>query len=101
MTAKYIAPLILIVFVENCFKHSTSSQSERIKIDINVNVEGNRLYFTAVNSFADQKNTESITEGIGLENVRTRLQILYPNSHELRISSGNNLYRVDLEIVLD
>lgn len=98
---KSIAPLILIVFVENCFKHSTSSQSEKIKIDIDIKISGNRLAFSAENTFSTQQNTESLSEGIGLQNVKTRLDLIYPDAHLLKINTDNNLYKVDLEITLD
>ena len=101
LDGKYIAPLILIVFVENCFKHSTSSQSEKIKIDINLSVHDNILHFSSSNSFTENGNTQSLTEGIGLENVKSRLSLLYPDAHQLQINSDNGEYRVDLEITLD
>ncbi|MEM9650240.1 MAG: histidine kinase, partial [Bacteroidota bacterium] len=81
-----IAPLILIVFVENAFKHSTASQSENIKIDISVNVDAKGyLVFSCTNSFLPETNTHNLAKGIGLTNVKKRLELLYPNSHELRI----------------
>ena len=52
------------------------------------------------NSFAQEKNNQSLTQGIGLENVRKRLDLIYPNAHDLRISTDNNYYLVDLTIDL-
>ncbi len=98
---KYIAPLILIVFVENCFKHSTSSLSHQIDIEIDLQMRGNVLHFKTANSYSEMKNTESLNEGIGLQNVKTRLELLYPNVHRLDIHKENNVYKVDLEITLD
>ena len=67
----HIAPLILIVFVENCFKHSTSSLSDMIFIDISLAMVNDELTLKCSNSFASEKNTQSLTKGIGLENVKS------------------------------
>lgn len=98
----HIAPLILLVFVENAFKHSSSSQTNSILIDVELRVgENGKLIFTCVNSFNEQSNLDSLSKGIGLENVRKRLEIIYPNLHELKISQSNNLYEVILTIDLN
>ncbi|WP_231373932.1 sensor histidine kinase [Aureivirga marina] len=96
-----IAPLILNVFIENAFKHSTASQSENISIEISlfVNTEG-KLHFSCKNSFLATSNTEAISGGIGLENVKKRLNLLYPNQHKLKIDSASDFYKVDLELEL-
>lgn len=96
-----IAPLILIVFIENAFKHSTASQASGIFIDIKVQLsEEGILEFTCENSFQQQSNTSSLSKGIGLENVKKRLQLLYPNAHQLNIQKDENLYKVRLFIDL-
>ncbi|MCG2459162.1 histidine kinase [Flavobacteriaceae bacterium F89] len=96
-----IAPLILTVFVENAFKHSTASQSKDIVIDIEVKVtNGGMLEFKCNNSFQPLGNTENLSKGIGLENVKKRLQILYPDAHQLKIDETNGQYRVCLKIRL-
>lgn len=96
-----IAPLILNVFIENAFKHSTASQSENIFINIDIKVcEGNILEFECKNSFSPMGNTQSLSKGIGLKNVKKRLEILYPNAHKLDITSKENLYHVKLRINL-
>lgn len=96
-----IAPLILIVFVENAFKHSAASQTDNIIIDISINVtEHGKLSFTCTNSFLPDANTESLSKGIGLENVKKRLDILYPNKHELLIEESENKFNVSLKLQL-
>ncbi len=96
-----IAPLILIVFIENAFKHSSASQTENIKIDIYLELtENGTLKFICKNNHQPQSNTDNLTKGIGLENVRKRLTLLYPNVHTLHIINDNNWYEVDLEISL-
>ena len=66
-----IAPLILIVFIENAFKHSQASQSENIRIDIRIVLsEEGELSFSCQNNFEAVANTENLSRGIGLENVQ-------------------------------
>jgi sensor histidine kinase YesM len=96
-----ITPLIFIVFIENAFKHSTASLTENIKIDISFDLLDNGiLKFICKNNHQPQSNTDNLTHGIGLENVRKRLELLYPNAHQLKITSDENWYEVDLEIKL-
>lgn len=96
-----IAPLILIVFVENAFKHSSSSQTENIEISIELEVKQGQLHFTCANSYMDQTNTQDINSGIGLENVKKRLQLLYPEAHTLDIIKSKNEYQVKLKVDLN
>ncbi|WP_236974098.1 sensor histidine kinase [Membranihabitans maritimus] len=97
-----IAPLLLSVFVENAFKHSTASQAKDIDIyvKVKVTVDG-ELHFTCENTFARESNISSISSGIGLENVRKRLQLLYPDQHHLDISIEKNRYKVFLSLSLN
>lgn len=96
-----IAPLILSVFVENAFKHSTASQSEAIIIDIRIKLDANgQLDFECKNSFRPVTNIDKLSNGIGLRNVKKRLQLLYPDAHTLRIKDSNNLYSVYLKMNL-
>lgn len=96
-----IAPLIVSVFIENAFKHSTASQSENINIGIDVNVNSNGLLeFSCVNSFSTMSNNDNLSHGIGLDNVKKRLEILYPNNHKLIINTINSVYDVSLTMQL-
>ncbi len=96
-----IAPLILNVFIENAFKHSTASQSEDISIDIHIKLNSNgQLNFECTNSFRPVTNTDKLNNGIGLKNVKKRLQLLYPDAHTLLISDDNQRYSVHLKMNL-
>lgn len=96
-----IAPLILMVFIENAFKHSTASQSEDISIETNINVSDmGVLEFECKNSFRPVSNTDDLSNGIGLQNVRKRLEIIYPNDHELSIRETDGTYMVSLKMQL-
>ncbi|UZR97608.1 sensor histidine kinase [Chondrinema litorale] len=96
-----IAPLILIVFIENAFKHSQASQSENIYIDIRIDLtDDGILIFKCKNNFHEVSNTENLSHGIGLENVKKRLDLLYADKHELSINESDNLYGVELKLYL-
>ncbi|MCV6629134.1 MAG: histidine kinase [Flavobacteriaceae bacterium] len=97
-----IAPLILLMFIENAFKHSTGSMSDDILVDIaiDVNREG-QLHFYCENSYRGTSNNDSLDKGIGLENVQKRLKMLYPNSHDLQIETTDTSYKVNLSMQLE
>ena len=96
-----IAPLILMVFIENAFKHSQSSLADEIKIDIKISLDdSSRLIFNCKNNFQKQTNVDQLSRGIGLENVRKRLDFLYPNAYQLTIQETAELYEVDLVLNL-
>lgn len=97
-----IAPLILIVFIENAFKHSQASQSDNICIDIDIRLsDEGKLDFRCKNNFHPATNTDHLSNGIGLENVKKRLQLLYPNAHQLTIRPTENQYEVHLSLQLN
>ncbi|MEO6253258.1 MAG: histidine kinase [Ferruginibacter sp.] len=94
-----IAPLLLIVFVENAFKHSRLVQSQPVDITIKTSLENNRFTMIVKNNYNSQK--EDSIQGIGLTNVRRRLELLYPRQHELTISQDAVYYTVNLELQLE
>ena len=93
-----IPPLILIPFVENAFKHGISYQKQSF-IDIKVTVQNGKLRFTCLNSKADKSNEEK--GGVGLSNVRKRLDLLYGHNYTLNIQDEAESYRVELLIPLN
>ena len=95
-----ITPLLFMVFVENAFKHGTSSLTEKIQINISIQISGNTLYFTCENNYAELSNTENLSNGIGLKNVKGRLDLSYPGKHELSIHAEDNWYTVFLKLEL-
>lgn len=99
---KLIAPLVLITFVENCFKHSMSGQAEDIDISIVADIDDHELHFLCENTFeaGDNASNEYLTSGIGLANTRKRLQLLYPGNHHLEAGPRGNRYVVDLRLPL-
>jgi two-component system, LytTR family, sensor kinase len=96
-----IAPLILVPFVENGFKHGIKLEKESF-IHIQLNIENQVLHFRAENSnFKIDNHARNEHSGIGLENVRKRLAILYPNQHHLSITDESERFIVDLKITLN
>lgn len=95
-----IAPLILIVFVENAFKHATSSHLNDVQINISVKIFNNTLSFYCENNYSEQTNTDNLGKGIGLKNVRGRLELRYPGKYKLTIETKNDWYKVFLKIDL-
>ena len=96
-----IAPLILVVFIENAFKHSQSGQSKDIEIDIEVRMEDNHLMFVCKNNFEQVTSMDTVAKGIGLKNVRKRLELLYPGKHKLEIKETHNQFAVFLTMQLE
>ena len=96
---KTIAPLILIAFVENAFKHGVSYQHDSF-IEVKASVEGNRLHFNCRNSKAGD-GTSGTKGGVGLTNVRKRLNLLYGHDYSLNVNDTDNVYEVKLDIPLE
>ena len=93
-----IAPLLLIPFVENAFKYGTDFKGNTY-VDINLKIVSGTLFFSVVNKVgAYKKDMEN--SGIGLENIKSRLQMLYPNEHVLNIKKTQGNYEVNLELQL-
>jgi hypothetical protein len=97
---KLIAPLLLIPFVENCFKHGASIMRGQQWIRLMISIEGDRLDFTMSNTKPPQLVDTSSKKGIGLANVQKRLQLIYPGNHSLAIESTPDVYTVHLQIHL-
>lgn len=97
-----IAPFLLIPLVENAFKHGSSQQTGRAYIELTVSLVNNQLAFRLENSL-DKLFVPNVynTVGIGLANVRKRLQLIYPNAHELLVHSESERFVVELNIDLN
>ncbi|GEO11077.1 sensor histidine kinase [Segetibacter aerophilus] len=96
-----IAPMLLIPFVENAFKHGISFR-EQSHIKVTLEIKANTLYFDVHNSkhAARDNDPEKDKSGIGLENVKQRLKLFYPNNHELIIRETSKDFFVHLTIEL-
>ncbi len=94
----YIPPLLFIPFIENAFKHGVSYREPSF-IDIQMKVEGSRILFTTKNSIGlGSQAREGNHSGIGLDNVKKRLNLLFPKSHTLEIDQHSGAFIVELSL---
>lgn len=97
----YIAPMLLIPFLENSFKHGVNGAIEDSWIDFDLTIEGNELFMRLENSIGDTQELPDVShQGIGLKNVKRRLDLLYPEDYELNIQEYKNTFVVVLKIVV-
>lgn len=95
-----IDPMLLIPFVENAFKHGIGLIADS-QIDISLKVDNNTLLFRVINRFNNDENIQKdSSSGIGLANVKKRLNILYPRRHKLKTSTAENIFNVNLKLHL-
>ena len=94
----YIEPLLLIPFVENAFKHISHKSDEPNFVRLDISQANGTFRFTIENS--KDKNPASVDQhgGIGLNNVKRRLELLYPGRHELNVLNDDEKFKVDLKI---
>lgn len=92
-----IEPMLLIPFVENAFKHGTVMQTNP-EIHIVLHQHDHQINLMVKNKFINTDEIKDATKGIGLENVQRRLQLLYPEQHQLSIINQDNWYVVHLKI---
>jgi sensor histidine kinase YesM len=96
---KSIAPLLLLPFLENAFKHGTSELVERPWLSVDIAVNGNILKCKMINS--KNMNGSGKNGGIGIQNAMKRLEIIYPHRHELKINDEGNVFVVSLMVDLN
>lgn len=100
-----IAPLLFIPFIENSFKHGISKRLGANKIEITIKVEDNEIFFKTSNpkpkEQLNQINNKTDLGGIGIENVKKRLKIIYPKKHKISINNKESTFEVELLIKTD
>jgi len=96
-----IIPLLFIPFVENAFKHSRSDLDSP-QIEIKLEMRSNSLYFYCKNSIGNKKTKiETKHQGVGIENVKKRLELIYPEKYELKITNKPSEFEVILKVTLE
>jgi len=95
-----IAPLLLIPFVENSFKHGTSKMLAHPWVKLQMIIENNMLHFSVTNSRPEEAEPNVKKGSIGLRNVKKRLELLYPGTYQLNIISEPESFFVSLKIPL-
>jgi LytS/YehU family sensor histidine kinase len=94
-----IEPMLLIPFVENAFKHGIAMVKNPF-IRIALRITNNNLSFRVENKFGHGAHTNDRNSGIGLANIKARLNLLYPERHELYIGKSGDVFRIDLLLQL-
>lgn len=99
-TSIMIPPMLLIPFIENSFKHSKIEDKEKGWIKIALQADQNVLRFYVANSQPEKKYTKDHVGGVGLKNVKRRLDLIYGKNYQMNINNHFNTFAVDLEINL-
>lgn len=101
---KNIAPMLLIVFVENAFKHLGVLKDKTSRVEVKLILEGDTLTFECSNSInkigIQQESMEKGKSGIGLQNAKKRLALIYPTKHDLKVNHESDIYAVKLKLHL-
>jgi LytS/YehU family sensor histidine kinase len=96
-----IAPMLLIPFVENAFKHGAKDSSAR-GVFVGITAGYDFLDFVVENDINSSENSSrDITKGIGLKNVTRRLDLIYKDQYQLETTTENNIFRVHLRIIFN
>ncbi|OAV43701.1 sensor histidine kinase [Lewinella sp. 4G2] len=94
-----VAPLLFITFVENAFKHGRIEDVAEGYIDIKLNTDaGGKVDFTVTNNLPQQDGPKDDVGGIGLDNLRKRLALLYPDRHTLRVTNDGTTFTAHLQL---
>ena len=96
-----IAPMLLLPFIENSFKHSNVENKETGWIKIKIDVVDNHLKLDLSNSAVISSGKKDGIGGVGMENVKKRLTLIYPDKHKLNIHQNTDTYRVLLDLTLN
>jgi len=95
-TSVTVSPLLFIILLENAFKHGIETLAENAFIHLNLFEDANFIHFHIENNFDPKEVQES--NGIGLQNLKRRLSLLYKDSHEITVAKTDNTYKTTLKI---
>lgn len=101
LTSCRIPPLLLFPLVENAFKHSALHNTGERKIHIALNTNQNKLQLHVTNNFVAKPEIKATSGGLGLQNIRSRLHLLYPSSHQLNINTDQQEFRASLSFPIN
>jgi sensor histidine kinase YesM len=96
----YITPLLLLPFVENCFKHGTSKVLKNPWINLKIELQGTLLVMKLMNGKKTSPVAQNFRKGTGIENVRKRLELLYKGRYDLQINEDEEVFIVNLKLEL-
>ncbi|MES2653092.1 MAG: histidine kinase [Bacteroidota bacterium] len=92
-----VVPLLFIMLLENSFKHGVETLRANAYVKVGINSFENKIQFTIENNY-DSAVNEKNNAGIGLENLKRRLELIYPNKHELSFSITKDVYKSRLTL---
>lgn len=95
-----IAPMLFIPFVENSFKHSEIENTQQGWAKFSLTTKEGHITFIAENSLPEHEEKKDEAGGIGIENVKRRLQLIYPNQHNIEITKEDKAFKVKIDILL-
>jgi LytS/YehU family sensor histidine kinase len=93
-----VMPLLFIILLENAFKHGVENLSKDAYVYINIKAKDNKVLFEIENNFDTTLTKED--KGIGLKNLKRRLELVYPKKHSLSFSTKENVYKAQLTLQL-
>ena len=99
ISTQKISPLLFISYIENAFKYGTDFNGNT-EIEIDISVKDNELQFKCVNIIGNRSKDEE-SSGIGMQNTKNRLELLYPDKHWLTTIEKDNKFMVDLKLKID
>jgi len=94
---KRVPPLLMLPLVENAFKHGTSNQTDQCWISFYLSIAPEGLRFKLINSMDPETKSKDNLQGVGLRNVRRRLELLYPGEHVFTAEAAKDVFIVNLE----
>lgn len=97
----FIAPLLLLPLIENCFKHGTSNVLEQPWISLHITLHDKQMQMKLLNGKVNNAKQKEQSLGIGIQNVEKRLNLLYPEKYELNIANDEEVFIVNLKIELE
>ncbi len=102
-SSKRIAPMLLIVFVENAFKHLNTADDMKGEVSVTIRENENGLFFRCSNTFLEDRTASNELEkgrsGIGLLNAEKRLSLIYPEKYQLKTTIRQHTYQIDLNLI--
>lgn len=93
-----IAPLLLLTFIENAFKHGVKEEINQASIEINISKKQEQLVFTVKNSKPAGSAISANKDSIGLKNIKKQLELLYPKAYDLIIENTSNSFSANLKL---
>lgn len=91
-----VMPLLFIMLLENAFKHGVENLRKDAYVSINLTSTEKEIYFEVVNNFDVSIQDKEDSKGIGLNNLKRRLELAYPNKHSLILGENENVYKAEL-----